>query len=404
MLPPLSCRYRSNTVLHKVELEEQLHPEQPYHDESWLSFDSRVKWLERTLRNCAPAKALVICARAETAVALSIACTCARAYAPPPFTRAFPSSSGIGRPPTLPTKSTVPRPWMCSEIGSEGRNFQFAHHLDPVRPATQSRPAGTAHRPAGPNRPAAGNPCALSSEGTAQETLLDWYDRGMNLFFGTVVPPATMILKHSRTAAAPCPAHRGVRRAAGGHRRVYRATRPGAAGGRDRLLERNSCKPEVAAALIEEIRATKQVTHWKNTGGLCEAFGVDQNSLGANPHPAPLEHMLTGHFSAHQEDGTNHLQPRQGTGRRIWNLRPGSTQWSWRPWKWCTPWSWQRRHRHHQTRRGSRRALCWKRSHRGASPADAAGGTLPAAVTDAPAGGCTRQGPGNVAPRPPETK
>ena len=54
----------------QVELEERLHPEQPYFDDSWLSFDTRVLWLEGTLKALRPAKVLVICARAETAVAL----------------------------------------------------------------------------------------------------------------------------------------------------------------------------------------------------------------------------------------------------------------------------------------------------------------------------------------------
>ena len=57
-------------TLAQVDLDERLHPELPYFDDSWLSFDPRVEWLEQTLKQLRPAKALVICAHADTAVAL----------------------------------------------------------------------------------------------------------------------------------------------------------------------------------------------------------------------------------------------------------------------------------------------------------------------------------------------
>ena len=56
--------------LAEVDLEARLYPERPYLDDSWLEFDPRVAWLEQTLKSLRPAKALVICAHADTAVAL----------------------------------------------------------------------------------------------------------------------------------------------------------------------------------------------------------------------------------------------------------------------------------------------------------------------------------------------
>ncbi len=41
---------------------------------------------------------------------------------------------------------------ICSEIGSEGRNFQFSHHLVLFDLPSHPGPARTAHRPTGPDR------------------------------------------------------------------------------------------------------------------------------------------------------------------------------------------------------------------------------------------------------------
>lgn len=47
-----------------------LSPEQDLEPEQWLAEDPRVAWLERTLKQLRPAKVVVICAHASTAMAL----------------------------------------------------------------------------------------------------------------------------------------------------------------------------------------------------------------------------------------------------------------------------------------------------------------------------------------------
>ena len=72
---------------------------------------------------------------------------------------------------------------VCSEIGSEGRNFQFAHHLIlfdlPLNPDLLEQRIGRLDR--------IGQQCDVEIhvpylQGTAQETLLEWYDQGIDLF------------------------------------------------------------------------------------------------------------------------------------------------------------------------------------------------------------------------------
>ena len=76
--------------------------------------------------------------------------------------------------------------------------------------------------------------------------------------------------------------------------------------GRDRLLERNSCKPDVAARIIEEIVAGETGDALENfLEALCEAFGVDQEYHSEQALVLrPSEHMLTGHFPYVRDEGT----------------------------------------------------------------------------------------------------
>ena len=76
--------------------------------------------------------------------------------------------------------------------------------------------------------------------------------------------------------------------------------------GRDKLLERNSCKPAVAEALITEINTLESGDELeKYLESLCEAFGVDQEFHSEQTLILrPSEHMLTGHFPYVGEDGT----------------------------------------------------------------------------------------------------
>ncbi|MCB1730751.1 MAG: RNA polymerase-associated protein RapA, partial [Halieaceae bacterium] len=144
-------------------------------------------------------------------------------------------------------------------------------------------------------------------EDSAQATLLDWYNRGLDLFRDSC-SAGYMIFE---TFRAPLLAQLRQRTAEFEDLLVATAeftlqTRRELREGRDRLLERNSCKPELAAALIEEIRNNEQGdTLERYLEALCDAFGVDQEFHSEQTLILrPSEHMLTGHFPGVQEDGT----------------------------------------------------------------------------------------------------
>ena len=292
----------------QADLEAQLHPERSRPDDSWLDFDPRVEWLENYLKQLRPEKALVICAHAETAVALEHHLHLRAGIRSAAFYEGLSIverdraaayfADEIGGAQTL----------VCSEIGSEGRNFQFAHHLIlfdlPLNPDLLEQRIGRLDR-IGQRSDVEIHVPYLAA--TAQETLLDWYDRGIDLFCDSC-SAGYMIFENFRDRLLPELARRteGFDALLVDTAAFTRRTREELREGRDRLLERNSCKPDVAAEVIRAIEEAETGDALENyLEALCEAFGVDQEYHSERCLILrPSEHMLTGHFPYVREEGT----------------------------------------------------------------------------------------------------
>ncbi len=143
---------------------------------------------------------------------------------------------------------------VCSEIGSEGRNFQFAHHLVlfdlPVNPDLLEQRIGRLDR-IGQN--AVINIYVPYLEGSAQQVLFRWYHEGMNAFCQTCPAGHQVYLetheqlqRHLQNPEEPLEGL--IEKTQKLHQQLNLALQLG----RDRLLEINSCRPLVADALIEE--------------------------------------------------------------------------------------------------------------------------------------------------------
>jgi ATP-dependent helicase HepA len=295
-------------TLAQVELDERLHPELPYIDDSWLEFDPRVGWLEQTLKTLRPAKVLVICAHAGTAVALEHHLHLRAGIRSAAFYEGLSIIERDRAAAYFADEVNGAQTLVCSEIGSEGRNFQFAHHLIlfdlPLNPDLLEQRIGRLDR-IGQHQDVEIHVPYL--EGTAQETLLDWYERGVDLFRDSC-SAGTMIFDTFRGRLLPELKQRSpafdellvdTAEFTGQTRRELRE-------GRDKLLERNSCRPDVARELIDEITSLETGDSLENyLEALCEAFGVDQEFHSEQTLILrPSEHMLTGHFPYVGEEGT----------------------------------------------------------------------------------------------------
>ena len=330
----------------QVDLDERLHPELPYIDDSWLSFDPRVAWLEQTLKQLRPAKALVICAHADTAVALEHHLHMRAGIRSSAFYEGLSIIERDRAAAYFADETNGAQTLVCSEIGSEGRNFQFAHHLIlfdlPMNPDLLEQRIGRLDR-IGQQQDVEIHVPYL--EGTAQETLLDWYDRGLNLFRDSC-SAGYMIFDNFRERLLPQLEERTTEFDSywwTAHEFTAQ-TRRELREGRDRLLERNSCKPQIAAALIDDVIANETGDTLENyLEALCEAFGVDQEFHSEQTLILrPSEHMLTGHFPYVREEGTTVTFSRdQRAGAGGYGIPYlGAPHDRWRPWTWCTPPNW----------------------------------------------------------------
>jgi ATP-dependent helicase HepA len=145
---------------------------------------------------------------------------------------------------------------ICSEIGSEGRNFQFAHQLIlfdlPLNPDLLEQRIGRLDR-IGQHEDIHVHVPFL--EHTAQEVMLAWYHEGLDAFehvcpaghtvYTDVKSQLLQVLRQQADPAALIETTRS--RHAALNAALHR--------GRDRLLEYNSCRPRIAAALKQQIES-----------------------------------------------------------------------------------------------------------------------------------------------------
>jgi ATP-dependent helicase HepA len=294
-------------TLAEFGLEEKLHPELPYLDETWLDFDPRVKWLEKTLKSLRPEKVLVICAHAKTALDLEHYLHLRAGIRSAAFYEGLSIIERDRAAAYFADEVNGAQSLICSEIGSEGRNFQFAHHLVlfdlPLNPDLLEQRIGRLDR-IGQSHDIDIHVPYL--EDTAQQTLLDWYDKGLNLFLDSCSAGYTIFETFSERLKAQLNKPTDEFDALLADTAKFTSeTRLELREGRDKLLERNSCKADVANAVIEEINAHENSDQLQSyLESLCEAYGVEHEFHSDHSlilHPS--DHMLTGHFPHLPEEG-----------------------------------------------------------------------------------------------------
>ncbi|TCO83422.1 ATP-dependent helicase HepA [Plasticicumulans lactativorans] len=241
----------------------------------WWRFDPRVDVLLELLEH--GDKVLLICARKETAIDLDEALRTRSGVPAALFHEDMPLLARDRAAAWFADRDGA-RVLLCSEIGSEGRNFQFAQHLVlfdlPADPDLLEQRIGRLDR--------------IGQRGdihlhvpylrdTAQEALARWYDEGLDAF-----------ARHARAAPAVYRVMAERLHAALGRRDDLAAlladTRALAAelgaaleAGRDRLLERHSYRPQPAGALAARIAAIDADGELEGfMERLFDHFGVDQ--------------------------------------------------------------------------------------------------------------------------------
>jgi ATP-dependent helicase HepA len=162
---------------------QRLYPELNFADDSWLTADPRVSWLEQTLKSLRPAKVLVICAHAVTAIALEHHLHLRAGIRSAAFYEGLSIIERDRAAAYFADEVNGAQTLVCSEIGSEGRNFQFAHHLIlfdlPLNPDLLEQRIGRLDRIGQTSDVQIHVPYLAD---TPQQLLFEWYNRGVDLF------------------------------------------------------------------------------------------------------------------------------------------------------------------------------------------------------------------------------
>jgi len=290
------------------ELESHLKPELLW-GEKWLKTDPRVAWLVDFLKQQRGDKILVICARAETALELEQYLNYKQGFHSAVFHEGLSLVARDRAAAYFADEDEGAQVLVCSEIGSEGRNFQFSSQLVlfdlPLNPDLLEQRIGRLDRIGQRFNVSIHVPCC---EHSAQQVLQRWYHEGINAFESTCAIGQTIfqefedslencLLRPDDLTAIDELIQQTRKRSESLVKKLQE--------GRDRLLELNSCDHERAGQIIDDVHEQEQRRALSNyMEKVFDQFGVDQEHHTANSVVLrPGEHM-TGHsFPALPEDG-----------------------------------------------------------------------------------------------------
>ncbi|MBD1588523.1 RNA polymerase-associated protein RapA [Pseudomonas typographi] len=277
-------------------------------EDRWWRFDPRVQWLIDALKRLKKVKVLVICAHAETAMDLEDAL---RVRSGIPATTFHEGMSILERDRAaayFADEEYGAQVLICSEIGSEGRNFQFAHHL--VLFDLPSHPDLLEQRIGRLDRIGQKHTIELHApylEGTPQARLFRWYHEALNAFLATC--PTGSALQHTFGARLLSLLSSDDDDAFSTLVAEARAAREHLEtelhSGRDRLLELNSNgggEGKALVAAIEEQDDQYTLPIYMET--LFDAFGIDSEDHSENALILrPSEKMLDASFPLGDDEG-----------------------------------------------------------------------------------------------------
>jgi len=273
-----------------------------------LEQDPRFAWLVDTLKQFAGDKALLICKEAQTAIALEETLRNRTGIAAAVFHEGMTIIERDRAAAYFADQESSARLLICSEIGSEGRNFQFVHQLIlwdlPANPDLLQQRIGRLDRIGQKHIIRIHVPYLRGSE---QELLFRWYDEGLNVFrhnnsaaqhvadelagelsallAARDFAPLDAFIAHTRerSAAIEIELHQG----------------------RDQLLELNSCRKEVADQYIDALQRYERQSHlWQYMEDVFESYGVDTEFHSLDCFIIkPSEHLRISHFPNLSEDG-----------------------------------------------------------------------------------------------------
>ena len=284
-------------------------------NEADLQQDPRYAWLVEKLIHAKNSdegtslkgqKALLICKHAQTAIDLEQTLKNRAGIASAVFHEGMSIIERDRAAAYFADEESSARLLICSEIGSEGRNFQFVHHLIlwdlPTNPDLLQQRIGRLDR--------IGQKHVIQIhvpfiENSPQQRLYQWYDEGLNAF-----------RSNNSAAQAVADALHAELENALDHtdnfstliektQKLSKEIEAQLHNGRDQLLELNSCRKESSDELIDQINTYEhEGALWPYMDTLFESYGVDTEFHSAECFIIkPSDHLRVSHFPNLSEDG-----------------------------------------------------------------------------------------------------
>jgi len=282
-----------------------------------LQQDPRFNWLvdklttsvnSSTTVSLRKQKALLICKHAQTAIDLEETLKNRAGIASAVFHEGMSIIERDRAAAYFADEESAARLLICSEIGSEGRNFQFVHHLIlwdlPSNPDLLQQRIGRLDR--------IGQKHVIQIhipylENTQQHSLYRWYDEGLNAFRANNSAAQAVadllhadldtVLQNNKPSDIDTLISKTQRLSADIEAQLHN--------GRDQLLELNSCRKELSDQLIDQLNTYEhEGALWPYMENIFECYGVDTEFHSAECFIIrPSDHMRVSHFPSLSEDG-----------------------------------------------------------------------------------------------------
>ncbi|MGY3570816.1 RNA polymerase-associated protein RapA [Vibrio paucivorans] len=281
---------------------KNLYPEEIFQefegdDASWWQFDSRVNWLIEKVKEKRSEKILVIASRANTALQLEQALREREGIRATVFHEGMSILERDKAAAYFAQEEGGAQVLLCSEIGSEGRNFQFANQLVmfdlPFNPDLLEQRIGRLDR-IGQKRDIDIHVPYL--KGSAQAILARWFEEGLNAFRETCPTGRAVYDKYSDALIEMLSSGdiEQLDSVIDESAKLNKELKSQLEQGRDRLLEMHSNGGEKAQKIVETIEATDGDTNLVTFAlSLFDTIGLNQDDKGENALVVtPSEHMM----------------------------------------------------------------------------------------------------------------
>ncbi|MDH5216431.1 MAG: RNA polymerase-associated protein RapA, partial [Gammaproteobacteria bacterium] len=283
---------------------------------AWTKFDPRVDWLTQKIKQLKPEKCLLICANRNTALELAAVLRAKAGL----HAGVFHEGMNIIERDRAASYFADPEGTqllICSEIGSEGRNFQFARNLIlfdlPYNPDLLEQRIGRLDRIGQKHTIQIHVPYL---EESAQALMFQWYHQGLDAFEQICHVGQSIFNELGETlleALHQLDTKEEFELLIATTKSLYAQYLKQLHDGRDKLLEYNSCRKEIAQEIIESIRGfddSEKLQDYMELVFVCFDIEMEEhidNSFIIRPNP----HMPIVAFPELPEDGTTISYDRQ---------------------------------------------------------------------------------------------